>query len=447
MNSDTASSSQSPPKQAASSSPSESHPSHVVHIELFAGILTASQALASLGAQDGQLTNLYSEIEPRLVEEARTKFPHAFTLGDVSALIQDHDANHASTISTNPRIKLVEEIKSLLKVKCLRKVTFLVTAGFPCQDLSRAKKSKSLGLLGSRSCLIAAVTRILTALKTSFPDSDIAFVIENVASMDQHWRRLLDTALGVNGQDIDIADCAPCRRRRLIWTNIKDFDRLKVIKVDSASCLLPGWAPLQNLGLTTWVPNHRWDTFLRSREAGQPAELPLPFRKLSPFAYHAGNLVARDNLTEAEKLLVSERLREGDAYESQKFSMENRGKLIRWIHVEGGSEILRPLCGTERLRALGFPDSPDPPPAPFSDRDWELIDDTGNCFPLPAIKQILKPIVNYLNQGTPLHLHRWRIQNPSWCSFFTRLGLEVPPIPAPHVPVSSWFQTRQGSRH
>ncbi len=216
--------------------------------------------------------------------------------------------------------------------------------------------------------------------------------------------------------------------------------------MSSSSCVLEGWTPLHLTDLAPEIPQHRWDTFLRSRGPGEPPELPLPFRKLSPFVYHAGNLVMRSNATEAEKLIVTARLQEGDAFEPHKYSMENRGKLINWIHQEGGDALLRPLCGAERMLALGFPENhfrtgdsaqPPPPVSPFSSEDWDLVDDTGNCFPLPAIKQVLEPLVEHIKNGKPLPLARWRICTPSWSSFFTHLGLEVPPIPEPG----------QGGRH
>ena len=91
--------------------------------------------------------------------------------------------------------------------------------------------------------------------------------------------------------------------------------------------------------------------------------------------------------------------------------------------------MLRPLCGVERLAALGFP-LPDTHPEPFSQADWDLIDDTGNCFPLPAIKLALKPVADYLKDGAPLPLQPWNLDTRSWSWFFTKLGLEVPPIPS-----------------
>ena len=423
----------------------DSASSHLVHIELFAGILTATHALQTLDMDSSRTTTLYSECGHRLLDQARKRHPEAHCLSEITSLIEPSSSRPSS-------IKLIDDILALLESKSLvgsssprsgvKHLKFLVTAGFPCQDLSRARKGKSLGLLGSRSCLIAAVTQILTALKHEFSESEVAFLVENVSSMDPHWRRLLDRALGVDSVDIDIACCSPCRRRRLIWTNIAGFEQLKEAPVLSSSCVLPGWTPVH---LTDLAPSHRpelhrWDTFLRSRGPGEPPELPLQLRTLSPFAYHAHNLVVRSNISEAEKLIVESRLKEGEALEPHKYSMANRGKLIQWIHKEGGDALLRPLCGAERMVALGFPEVhsqvggmalPALPPIPFSQEDWDLVDDTGNCFPLPAIKQALEPVVAHFKTGTPLRLTRWKINTPTWSSFFTNLGLSVPPVPSP----------------
>ena len=77
--------------------------------------------------------------------------------------------------------------------------TVLITAGFPCQDLSSAKKGTRLGLLGKRSCLFASVVLIISAI-TKLKDDlhiDIAFLAESVASMSPNWKRLLNQAFGV----------------------------------------------------------------------------------------------------------------------------------------------------------------------------------------------------------------------------------------------------------
>ena len=77
--------------------------SSLVLIELFAGILTASHALEALGMSREQVTTLYSECEPRLLDQARARHPDALPLRDVVSVIQPGRSDPSS-------IKLTDDI-------------------------------------------------------------------------------------------------------------------------------------------------------------------------------------------------------------------------------------------------------------------------------------------------------------------------------------------------
>jgi hypothetical protein len=90
---------------------------------------------------------------------------------------------------------------------------------------------------------------------------------------------------------------------------------------------------------------------------------------------------------------------------------------------------VRPLSGVERMRALGFPERLLPSTeTPFSPKDWELVYDSGDCIPLPAIVHILRPLADHALLGRAIKFSKWDQQTPTWSSFFTKLGLAVPPI-------------------
>lgn len=93
---------------------------------------------------------------------------------------------------------------------------------------------------------------------------------------------------------------------------------------------------------------------------------------------------------------------------------------------------MRPLSGAERLRALGFSSEfiGEHPPL-FSEKDWELSSHAGNCFPLPAIIQHLRPISDDLLRSMVISPGLLPRSTSSWSSFFTQLGLTVPDIPVP----------------
>lgn len=112
-------------------------------VGLFAGIGGLELGLGSAGHQ----TLAFCEIEPAAQAVLRTRFPNIPVTADV------------------------------LELEALPRKTQLITAGFPCQDLSQA--GRTLGLRGSRSGLVGEVFRLLRT-------HDVPWVLlENVPFMLQ----------------------------------------------------------------------------------------------------------------------------------------------------------------------------------------------------------------------------------------------------------------------
>ena len=368
-----------------------------------------------------KVTVLYSESDSSLRDRTRRTLPSAKELPTVDALIAD---------DCKDLLRLIETTLTHNADSCL-----LLTAGFPCQDLSGAKKGTRLGLLGRRSCLAAALPVITTKLREKFPHLQIFFLFENVASMEPKWSRLLDTAFGTPSFQVDLADSSPTKRRRLIWTNIPKSSRLPLeqIHVPSMESVLDsGWTSAYGIGLLPPAKNRKWECFLRPLPPGEPPEMPVDFVCLSPFSYCTANLVFKIDMTDSEKNLVRQRLDEGDARCTHSFAIPKRRSLISWIHTQEGSLLVRPLRGAERLRALGFSENfIGPRPPPFSDKDWELSSFAGNCFPLPAIIQILRPVADSVTHKADISPGPLPRSTSTWSHFFTQLGLAVPDIPTP----------------
>lgn len=101
----------------------------------------------------------------------------------------------------------------------------LLTAGFPCQDLSVA--GKQLGLNGERSGLLYEALKIRDALKPKY------FLFENVASMSKHWRNEITRLVGVNPVELNSKYWGAQNRARLFWTNIPGAKNIEMMQVQN----------------------------------------------------------------------------------------------------------------------------------------------------------------------------------------------------------------------
>jgi len=94
----------------------------------------------------------------------------------------------------------------------------LLIAGFPCQDLSIAKKNGK-GLEGARSGLFSKCLEALEICKPKY------FLFENVNSMKKEWKDKISKLLGVEPIMINSALLTAQMRKRLYWTNIPNIQQ------------------------------------------------------------------------------------------------------------------------------------------------------------------------------------------------------------------------------
>jgi DNA (cytosine-5)-methyltransferase 1 len=157
------------------------------YIDLFSGIMGFS--LGAYWAGMKFKNHFYSEIDPYCLKLAKLRFPEAIALGDIK------DIN-------------LEDLKSKYGTK------WILTGGFPCQDISVAGRGE--GIHGTRSSLWFNYYKAIRILQPQFA------IIENVGML---VARGLDTVLGnlaeirydAEWQDIRAEDVGAPHKRERIW--------------------------------------------------------------------------------------------------------------------------------------------------------------------------------------------------------------------------------------
>lgn len=93
----------------------------------------------------------------------------------------------------------------------------LLIGGSPCQDLSALRRSRE-GLNGKKSSLFYEWLRIKELIKPRY------YLLENVATMKDDDKQIIDDLLGVDGVYINSSLFSAQLRKRYYWTNIP-FDK------------------------------------------------------------------------------------------------------------------------------------------------------------------------------------------------------------------------------
>jgi len=156
-------------------------------LSLFDGISCGRVALDRAGIK---VDNYYaSEIDKNAIQISQKNYPDIIHFGSVVDL--DGLMFHGESY---PRIDLL-------------------IGGFPCTNLSIAKKDRE-GLKGSESGLFYEMVRIHKETNPKW------FIYENVASMAKDQKDLITSVLGVEPIKIDASLVSAQQRKRLFWTNI-----------------------------------------------------------------------------------------------------------------------------------------------------------------------------------------------------------------------------------
>jgi len=173
------------------------------------GMAGARIALGRLGKK---VDNYYSlEVDKFCKKIANKNYPDIRQLGDVYDFGED-------------------ELEKLPKID-------LIIGGTPCQNLSNAvagREEYHTGLQGKKSGLFFHYVRILKWLKEN-NNSSIKFVLENVGSMKNGDKEIIDKVLQVNGIEINSKYFSAQERLRYYWFNL-EVPPLK--KVDTNSRVL-----------------------------------------------------------------------------------------------------------------------------------------------------------------------------------------------------------------
>lgn len=93
----------------------------------------------------------------------------------------------------------------------------LLIGGSPCQDLSALRRNRE-GLNGKKSSLFYEWLSIKEQIKPRY------FLLENVATMKDDDKQIIDDLLGVDGVYINSSLFSAQLRKRYYWTNIP-FDK------------------------------------------------------------------------------------------------------------------------------------------------------------------------------------------------------------------------------
>ena len=363
-----------------------SNKASTILIELFAGAAGASVVSHNLSSNFDAVYMF--ELEDELRATLQRHYPHAIIMDDILKLLQPHNS-------------LPTLLQSIIAHHGSDK-RYLITGGFPCQDLSKANKHGQ-GLLGARSGLFAPLAVIVATLMKEAEDS--IFFIENVPPREPHWRGELDRVFGVDSFIGQAHHIMPTLRTRLIWTNVTDLTMPAKTQQNKSSILDKGWISAPTALGFPGKERDRWATFTRPFGPGGPPEWKSGFTHLSLRTYVMNNLVVKADINEQQKQQLIKLIRDSDAFDpayDKTVDCDIRGRLVTYIN-DTNHTIIRPLNGRERARALGYPyhklhTQPDDP-QPFSDHDWKVIATLGNAWPIPLIQHLMQQFVPQFVSG------------------------------------------------
>lgn len=97
----------------------------------------------------------------------------------------------------------------------------LLIGGSPCQDLSNYKYDRGdvKGLEGEKSNLFYYYVKALRTVKPKY------FLLENVASMEEKWKKVISEEVGVEPIMINSDLMSAQLRKRYYWTNIPNIEQ------------------------------------------------------------------------------------------------------------------------------------------------------------------------------------------------------------------------------
>ena len=163
-------------------------------LSLFDGMSGGQVALKEIGFSN---INYYaSEIKPHAIKVTQLNFPNTVQLGDISKLSYKNGYLHSENGTFY-----------------IGKVDLLI-GGSPCKNLSFINKHDRSGLNGEKSKLFYEFHRLFKEVSPS------NFLLENVASMKNVDRDIIDKMMGVKHVKINSSLLTAQTRNRYYWTNL-----------------------------------------------------------------------------------------------------------------------------------------------------------------------------------------------------------------------------------
>lgn len=175
-------------------------------LSLFDGISALQFALNNCGIKDYKY--YASEVDKYAIKVTQKNFPNTVQLGNVKNIHVDLDSDNSSIIYPE-----CDDCGGVCDIhsEYVRGGVDLLSFGFPCQDLSIAKKDRK-GLDGERSGLFFEALRILNEVKPKY------FLAENVASMSKEMKNLITSHLyGIEPVLLNSSLVTAQQRKRLFW--------------------------------------------------------------------------------------------------------------------------------------------------------------------------------------------------------------------------------------
>ena len=403
------------PQSSSTSFPLPRSPGSVVHLvlDLFTGMDGLGHALElnSVNLKALSMFTVFFETSDR----CRSLLQH-HRLHAQSALscVPDLEGNIGSALalSADPD-RFISWLSKFSKLALI-----LIAGGSPCVGFSRAKTSAQ-GTLDKESRKIVVFPLLLAILNARLPQVQVVFLAENVLMDATPWtsacKLLIDDCFGVKPFLGKASALTACDRDRLFWTNLPHQD-MAPIQVDTRSILDDGWRPLWEFPNGEPQPDLRFCTFTRGFPPGAPSELnseQKSFPRLPLHSYQLKGLVYlasadRESLSQVSTWLRSSiNICTKDLRSPDSQCIAARAALAKWIHLEGGDRLLRPLNGGERDVALGFPRGASALP---SDESSQFVlhqtQATGNAFSPPVVAHVLRPLTAVFNFSAPPSFNR-----------------------------------------
>ena len=177
----------------------------MIYIDLFSGV--AGFALGAYWAGMHFDKHYFSEVESYAIELYKKRFPEAIPLGDITKVEWETLAD--TGLQRSPKHE-----EQTTGVEQYGKEEYIITGGFPCQDISIAGKGE--GIEGSRSGLWFEMLKSIRILRPRF------VIAENVGAitfrgLDTVLRTLAEIGYDAEWQDIRASDMGAPHRRERIW--------------------------------------------------------------------------------------------------------------------------------------------------------------------------------------------------------------------------------------